>query len=331
MPRETESGRWWNTLSLTCVRQAAYISLWIAIVIIIGTTYVYLSNWGPVDKSFLQGPCAVFILLGCILCFEALIGLQGIRLLYTRYGVVTGHFMMSIYLFTIFTSIIAEVWAIAELYTINTAFHGIISDLNAGKTPSVINAENYFSDVFNRLFFASGLDCTAVKTIPFWDWVGNHCPIGISKANCSKCYYYSPSQCQADQNTCYLSLNEQDSVACPYMVCRAGFLNYFVDYMDIVAYCGFAFIIFQLILAIATLFILLHNTYKLTKDPHTKRMSVVKRTVAPKTFNNRRLSYQQPPAHLSNDENTVPFGETRDAVPTSTAISNPKHRHQPDF
>ena len=79
-------------------------------VIIVGAVYALVSDWGPVDTSFLQGPCLVIILLGVILAAEALIGLQGIRLLYTRYGVVTGHFMLGIYLTTLFLSIAAEVF-----------------------------------------------------------------------------------------------------------------------------------------------------------------------------------------------------------------------------
>ena len=151
-----------------------------------------------------------------------------------------------------------------------------------------------------------------VKTYSFWDWVDQHCPSSISKSSCDKCFLFSPSQCVADQNSCYSSIT-QDVSQCPYSICRSGFLNYFISYIDIIVYVAYAFIAFQFFLAVVTLFLLLHNTYKSVVDPVTRRRSIVRRQEPPKTFPHRRFSYQPPPPQMEDD--FVPFTAVQRRLP----------------
>lgn len=261
----------------------------------------------------------VFMLLGAILFFEALIGLQGIRLIYTKYGVVTGHFMLAIYLSTLFGAIVCEVsikscplllqctssnrwlrvqaWALSELGKINEAFKAIVKDLDAGKSVAVITAEKYMSQTFNRLFFASDNDCTALKTVPFWNFVNGNCPSSISEGNCRECFAYSASQCIADQNTCYASIDETGS-ACPYTACRAGFLDWFSQRVSVVVEVAIAFIVFQFVLASAVVFLLIHNTYEVKRDSVTRKLSVFKRADPVTLMPSQRTTYSAPPPML---------------------------------
>jgi hypothetical protein len=100
----------WNSLALQVVRYAGYMSLLLALLIIGASLYVLLSDWGyGVDKQFLLGPCLVGILYGTALTAESTLGLQGVRLLYTRIGVLSGHTVIGMYLFWYVLSLGAEV------------------------------------------------------------------------------------------------------------------------------------------------------------------------------------------------------------------------------
>lgn len=249
--------------------------------------YVLFADWGPVDQSFLIGPCVLFILTGAALGAAALIGLQGIRLMYTRRGVVSGHFMLIVYLCTAAGAIAAECWALINFSLTTQEYRSISSNIGHGMRPPVRD-DQYISKFFNRLFFGASLGCSNMSSAFFWSFINNHCPSGVRESDCMKCYYFSPSQCMADQNTCYSSLN-QDDASCPYMLCRTGILTYFVTKMDIIIICGVTLIAFQGFVALATLFLLLHGTFKIERHPVSRSMSFKRREEPPHTYSSRQL------------------------------------------
>lgn len=182
------------------------------------------------------------------------------------------------------------------MFKTNLTFKRVVSALAAGEAVHTTHAERYLSLTFNRLYFAARDDCALVKTAPFWAFIDRYCPVALAEATCRRCLSYSASNCIADQNACYAVA--ETSSACPYIACRAGVLDYFITQADVVVSVAIAFIVFQFALAAAVVFLLLHNTYKMHRDPTTRRLSMVRRKEALSLVPNRRMSYNPPPAHM---------------------------------
>lgn len=88
-----------NSLVLLLVKGASWLEILVAVGIIALSIFVLANNWGPgFDASYFVGPCVLIILYGMILCTTSSLGLQGIRLLYTRIGVFSGHAVIAVYL-----------------------------------------------------------------------------------------------------------------------------------------------------------------------------------------------------------------------------------------
>jgi hypothetical protein len=126
--------------------------------------------------------------------------------------------------------------------------------------------------------------CTAVESKYFWEWIGNHCPAGLSKTNCLKFYPYSHSSCAAEQNACYGGDLSAQSLACPYSQCRKPLLDYFVEQIALINDSALGLIAFQCFVAALVMILIFHNEYKIDY----RRRSVVKRAAKPKTVGRKR-------------------------------------------
>ena len=99
-----------NSLILLLVKGASWLEILIAMGIIILSMFALLYDWGPgLDSSFLLGPCLLVIMIGLSLWAIASLGLQGIRLLYTRVGVFSGHIIIGLYFAVFIIALAGEV------------------------------------------------------------------------------------------------------------------------------------------------------------------------------------------------------------------------------
>ena len=151
-----------------------------------------------------------------------------------------------------------------------------------------------------------------ISSLPFISWVNSHCSATIDSSNCLKCYTYSPSQCYADQNSCYSTYHKIGST-CPYTICREPFLGYFVDNAYFVYIAGLAYFAFQCSLLIGTIFLYLHSTYAINRN-ETGGIIIHRRAVAPKTITS--ISYPVP-----RRDDVLPLLESYESR-RSSAISN---------
>ena len=87
-----------NSFILLLVKGASWLEIFVAVSIIGLSVFVVANNWGSgFDASYLVGPGVLSILYGLILWTVASLGLQGIRLLYTRIGVFSGHVVIGVF------------------------------------------------------------------------------------------------------------------------------------------------------------------------------------------------------------------------------------------
>jgi hypothetical protein len=124
----------------------------------------------------------------------------------------------------------------------------------------------------------------------------------MQRAPCDRCYYYSPSQCPADQNICY-NAAEKDTAECPYVLCRLGVLQFFVDKIQILMYTALSFMGVQIIFAIAVLLLLFNYCCTIAKDPSTSQLGVRRRGEPPmllEEFGRRNRNGDLPPIKSTN-------------------------------
>jgi hypothetical protein len=216
---------------------------------------------------------------GAFLC------IQGLNTQFKREGVFTHKFILGLYILVQIACITVEVWAFVETARVITSFKNISDSLAVGDSVEFNSYENYLSNLFNNLFFGSAGSCTAVRTVTFWEWVNNHCGAGLQKSVCLKCYEFSVSSCQADQNVCYAAAGA-DSYACPYNICRMNMLSWFVDQVRFVEITGMSIIIFQCLLTILVALLIVHHEVKID----LRRGSIMRRGVGqkPKTLGRKR-------------------------------------------
>lgn len=277
------------TLFNTCSKQLVYATIHVAVLlslaIIGGSLYVMLVNWGPVNGSFLYGPCLTSMMYGVINFGGAILGFLGLKYQYLREGVFTHRFILGAFILVQLACIAVEIWAYVAGAKIVTNFHDISDSLAAGNTVSFDPQEKYLAYLFNNLFFGSAGSCTAVRTIFFWSWVADNCPSGLQESVCLKCFPYSVGSCQADQNTCYSS-TDQDGYTCPYTICRQPILSYFVQKVNIVEICAIALMVFQCFLVALVALLIIHHEVKID----LRRGSIMRRQVGqkPKTLGRKR-------------------------------------------
>ena len=60
----------------------------------------------------------------------------------------------------------------------------------------------------------------------FWSWINDYCPSQMSQQMCQGCFDYSVTLCPASQEACSSGIED----ACPYKICRRGFLSYIVTH-----------------------------------------------------------------------------------------------------
>lgn len=276
---------YFNTFSKQLVYATIHIFMVLSLAIIGGSLYVMLVSWGPVNSDFLYGPCITAMMYGVLNLGGAILGFLGLKYQYMRQGVFTHRLILSLFIFVQVTCIAVEIWTYVAGAKIVTNFHSISSSLAQGNVVPFDSHETYLAYLFNNLFFGSAGSCTAVRTIFFWSWIHDNCPSGLQESVCLKCFPFSVGSCQADQNMCYSSTN-QDGYTCPYTICRQPILSYFVNKVDIVEICAIALITFQCFLVILVAILIVHHEVKID----IRRGSIMRRKVGqkPKTLGRKR-------------------------------------------
>lgn len=248
--REYNAGRTANTIFVYANRMLARFYVCLGLSLIAAAIYILFADWGPgLDREVLLGPSLLIICYGAILSSQALLCLQGLRLMYTRVGVVTGNVLMCIYIFILITTIATEMTALVTGINLQIDLMQTQQNLlkNAAYNGEFTTGESIISTVFNELFFASQLGCSfsiTTQTAFFLSWTNTHCPFSISTQQCQKCYHYSASQCAADQLTCSNSYHSSGP-ACPYAICRLAFLTYALEKYELLLDAGYAFMALQ--------------------------------------------------------------------------------------
>lgn len=136
-----------------------------AVGIIAASLYVLLSKWGPVDSSFLVGPCVTLLVYGLILFGGSVLGHLGLQYQYRREGVFTHKFVLSLFLAFQLACIAVEVYSLVSAARVSTEYRAKSEELAArpttwyadAKLNSVMYAatEKYYANLFNNLFFGA--------------------------------------------------------------------------------------------------------------------------------------------------------------------------------
>lgn len=197
--------------------------------------YFLFANWGDLDPSFFTGIGVTFLLIGILILSISWIACTGIRNQGKFFGVVTGRKMLITYQIILCIGIIG-------LFSMASLALNYISDLNKaskfiklnGISASATQFELTVAAKFNLFFFGASSICDSTAYQWFWDIVNQNCPPNyLSQVLCQKCADYSITGCFADELIC----NDSGGMfgeACPYSLCRAGIINFFLKHLKYV-------------------------------------------------------------------------------------------------
>ena len=205
---------------------------WIGLLLLGVALYLWIAEWGDgLVKGFFLGAGLTIALLGMIVCAMAFLGCQGVNNQTWKQGYWSGRKVMGIYLTFIITAFVFMV-GIVTVALSNADDFAITSDeLKADPTfyPELTGMEDFFQDKFNKFFFGASSSCENSMYLWFWHWINDNCDESLRQEYCQGCYYYSPTQCPADESQCFdADIPRHENPACPYTACRVGLLNYFL-------------------------------------------------------------------------------------------------------
>jgi len=202
-----------------------------AVVAIVLSVVVLVSDWGDLDRAFFIGWCVVIMLFSFLVIMIALLGCMGVTHQTKRDGCWTGRRILALYQLLLAATIIGDIWLVTKLLIATRAMESTRDDLDNGDDVVGYDSfENTLAEKFNEFFFSATLTCTDSKYTFFWSWVNDHCPEEMSQENCMGCDDYSITYCPADENSCYSGDGEENNDTCAYELCRTGVLSYLISY-----------------------------------------------------------------------------------------------------
>jgi hypothetical protein len=124
-----------------------------------------LSNWGPVDRDFLVGPCITCLMYGVIIFGGSVLGHFGLKYQYRREGVFTHKFILGLHLMFQLSCIGVEVYSYVKARDVIETYKTVSGGLRSNPTPMYIvgethqqpyaDSEIYYANLFNNLFFGA--------------------------------------------------------------------------------------------------------------------------------------------------------------------------------
>lgn len=236
---------------------------WIGLLLLGVALYLWIAEWGDgLVKGFFLGAGLTIALLGMIVCAMAFLGCQGVNNQTWKQGYWSGRKVMGIYLTFIITAFVFMV-GIVTVALSNADDFAITSDeLKADPTfyPELTGMEDFFQDKFNKFFFGASSSCENSMYLWFWHWINDNCDESLRQEYCQGCYYYSPTQCPADESQCFdADIPRHENPACPYTACRVGLLNYFLFRLRPFGHSCFAFGVFLIFIALAALMVVCYH------------------------------------------------------------------------
>lgn len=170
-----------------------------------------------------------------------------------RKGLFTGRKLLGFYESILCLTLALEIYVFYYAYVSYKALSEAYSLVQSGSvTQPFTDFEEFISTRFNTFFFGAASKCKVLKYAWFWSWIDDNCPTTrISTELCDRCNEYTLTACYADQSTCNAD-STGFSDACPYKICREGFLTYFMGISEPAAYALLALLVFQMIMMIVT-------------------------------------------------------------------------------
>lgn len=228
----------------------------VALVAIILSVIVLVSDWGSLDRGFFMGWCIVIILFSTLIVMISLLGCMGVSHQSEKLSCWTGRRILGLYQLALLVTIIGVIWGLTQLVIISRGLNATYDDLTRHVEDDTYELayskmEDAVSSRFNDFFFSAAATCTDSKFVFFWSWVNDYCPVSISQENCMACGEYSVTNCPADENLCFQK-DDKGQAFCPYDQCREGVLEYLTAYLNPMNIGFLALALFQLMIMMLT-------------------------------------------------------------------------------